>query len=166
MIHRQKIYGAPTDNMSANRWVRTNACDTTIGTGLLESFHVLNKLVQLRLRVAMFLFGILCMWNDGNMIARIINCVRQTSHFFSHWSRSASIRCTWRSKCSALTSTCLNLEPIHTRSVRMVGAPNEYLLLHCFLHVLLCCVELLFKKRYLPLETLACTPVMLSLSCS
>lgn len=49
---------------------------------------------------------------------KIVTCKTLASYFFSHWSRSASTRCTWRSKCSALTSTCLNLE--HIRKISHV----------------------------------------------
>ena len=40
---------------------------------------------------------------------QLTNKMMLTSNLVSHWSRSCSTRWTWRSKCSALTSTCRNL---------------------------------------------------------
>lgn len=94
--------------------------------GSLEAFHVGDELVQFGFRLAIFRLGFLYIEQSLSEHTHIIRRASRTSYFFSHWSRSCSSRCTWRSKCSALTSTCRSLYV--ARSIRVARARGLRLL--------------------------------------
>ncbi len=116
-------------------------------------------------------------WNVAESHAKLPRCPSQlTPCFLSHSSLSCSTRETWRSKCSALTSTWRSLsknyqlsEPCATTielnilSLRQAWQVKQHSLLRGLLQILLRLIQLLFQQLHLPSQVLPCRPVIITL---